>query len=131
MFEEIDHTADYALCVRGADLPELFIEAARGMNTLTGGAPGQPAASREIALEAPDPETLLVTWLEELVFLMEIEEEMYDQFEMLSFAPTALTAKVTGGPAVGLDKLIKAVTFHDLAIRETAGGYETTIVFDV
>jgi SHS2 domain-containing protein len=30
-----------------------------------------------------------------------------------------------------VEKLIKAVTYHDLSIRETAEGYETIVVFDV
>jgi SHS2 domain-containing protein len=46
-----------------------------------------------------------------------------------------LRVRARGGPATGVDKLIKAVTFHNLAIRANKGGpetiYETTIVFDV
>lgn len=131
MFEEIEHTADYAVRVRGTDLRELFVEAARGMNALTGGRPGQPSRCRELVLDAPDAETLLVSWLEELVFLMEVEGEIVDQFEILGLTPTSLKARLTGGPAVDVDKAVKAVTFHELAIRETGDGYETTIVFDV
>jgi SHS2 domain-containing protein len=131
MYEEIDHTADYAIRVRGVDLPALFIEAARGMNALTGGAVVGPAVSREIDVEAPELETLLVSWLEELAFLMETEGEMYDEFDVISLSPTSLRVRAQGGSASGLDKLIKAITFHDLAIRQTAAGYETIIVFDV
>ena len=131
MYEEIDHTADYAIRVRGLDLPSLFIEAARGMNALTGGAPVGPAVSREIQVEASDLEALLVSWLEELAFLMEIEGEMYSDFNVISLSPTSLRVRAQGGAVTGLDKQIKAITFHDLAIRHTAAGYQTTIVFDV
>ena len=131
MYEEIDHTADYAIRVRGLDLPSLFIEAARGMNALTGGAAVGPAVSREIQVEASDLEALLVSWLEELAFLMEIEGEMYSDFNVISLSPTSLRVRAQGGPVTGLDKQIKAITFHDLAIRHTAAGYQTTIVFDV
>jgi SHS2 domain-containing protein len=34
-------------------------------------------------------------------------------------------------PLHRLVKAIKAVTFHNLAIRQTGQGYETEIVFDV
>ncbi|MCK4831528.1 MAG: archease [Anaerolineales bacterium] len=135
MFKEIEHTADYAIKVWGADLSELFVDAAHGMNALTGGKLDRPETTREIALEAADPETLLVTWLEELAFLMEVEGEMYSHFEVLALTDTALRVRARGGMATGVDKLIKAVTFHNLAIRENKGGpetiYETTIVFDV
>ncbi len=131
MFKEIEHTADYAIKVWGADLSELFVDAAHGMNALTGGEPDRPEISREIALEAADPETLLVAWLEELAFLMEVEGEMYSHFEVLALTHTALWIRARGGLATRVDKLIKAVTFHNLAIRESKGTYETTIVFDV
>jgi SHS2 domain-containing protein len=131
MYEEIDHTADYAIHVRGIDLPGLFVAAARGMNALTGGAVVHPPVSREIHVEASELETLLVTWLEELAFLMETAGEMYEEFQVISLSPTSLRVRAQGGAVSGLDKLIKAITFHDLAIRQTAAGYETTVVFDV
>ncbi|HNS40689.1 MAG TPA: archease [Promineifilum sp.] len=40
-------------------------------------------------------------------------------------------AAVCGGRAPELQKHIKAVTYHDLAIREVGGALEVTIVFDV
>ena len=131
MYEEIEHTADYAIRVWGEDLPSLFIAAARGMNALTGGIPADTSLEREIQIKARDLESLLVAWLEELAFLIETEGEIFDQFEMLAFSPTILQARVGGGPVAELDRLIKAVTFHDLSIQETAAGWETSVVFDV
>jgi len=40
-------------------------------------------------------------------------------------------AEVAGAPIESIAKEIKAVTYHNLAVRETARGLETTIVFDV
>ena len=131
MFEELEHTADYAIRAWGKNLPELFIEAARGMNSLTGGKPGSPSSSRRIKLEAPDLETLLISWIEELAYYMEVESMIFSDLKISNLSPHVLQATVTGGPAVGLSKLIKAITYHHLEIQEVAGGYETTIVFDV
>jgi SHS2 domain-containing protein len=134
MYKEIDHTADYAIRAWGADLPELFVEAARGMNALAGGELGQadqPGRIRELSLEAQDLESLLVLWLEELTLLMELEGEQADGFEIQALTTTSLQAKVTTRKVVGLNKLIKAVTYHDLSIRPSDGGYGTVIVFDV
>ncbi len=130
-FEEIEHTADYAIQVHGEDIPALLIAAARGMNSLTGGQAGDVSIRRQIAISADDLESLLVTWLEELAFLMEVEGEIFDQFDVLSFSSTTLQVNVSGGPVVHLEKLIKAVTFHDLSIQKTAEGWRTSIVFDV
>lgn len=131
MFEEIDHTADYAIRVIGDDLASLFVEAARGMNALTGGTAVDSAITREIQVEAGDLEALLVTWLEELAYYMERDGEMYQEFKVISLSPTCLRVEAKGGSGRNLEKLIKGVTFHDLAIRQTKGGYETTVVFDV
>lgn len=134
-FEEIEHTADVALRVHGKDLAELFVNAARGMWTLI--VPDVealvPAITREIELEAMDAEVLLVDWLSELLYLHETEQEIYSQFVIHDISPQHLRAEVKGGAVNGhtLRKHIKAVTFHDLSIEETAEGFRATVVFDV
>ena len=152
-FEEVSHTADWALRVRGATLAELFAHAAEGMYSLVGGrvAEGAPRITREVSLAAPDVESLLVAWLNELLYLTESEAYMFDTFEMRDLggairidlpSPQSgifdgksggnrLVARVTGGRAAGLKKQIKATTFHNLRIATTKDGLETTIVFDV
>lgn len=134
-FEEIEHTADVGLRVRGKDLPALFVNAARGMWTLI--VPdidsAEPIVTRKIELEAMDLEVLLVDWLSELLYLHETEHEAYSQFAVHEISPTYLRAEARGAPVKGhtLRKHIKAVTFNDLAIEETAEGFGATIVFDV
>jgi SHS2 domain-containing protein len=84
-----------------------------------------------VSLEAMDYESLLVDWLNELIYLHEVERETYSQFAIETLSPEKLKAHVTGGPTKSKTKAIKAATFHDLAIKETANGLVTTIVFDV
>ena len=131
MYTEIEHTADYAIRVSSPDLAGLFRDAARGMYALTGGTVPETPNSREIELLAADVETLLVSWLEELSFWLEMEGEMAGQIAFERLTTTELAARIETGPAAGLTKLIKAVTFHDLEISLSARGYEVTIVFDV
>ena len=130
-FEEIEHTADYALQIHAEDLSSLYVLAAKGMNQLTGGQVGDATIRRRIDVSADDLESLMVTWLEELAFLMEVEGEIYEGFEILSISPTELQAQVTGGQSTHVERLIKAVTFHDLSIQRTEEGWKTSIVFDV
>lgn len=131
MYREIEHTADYAIHVTAGDLPALFVEAARGMNALTGAVALEPAVRQQFELDAPDLETLLVVWLEELAFLMESENQMLTTIEIESFSPTHLVATGATHSIDQIEKLIKAITFHDLRIAAGPDGYETTIVFDV
>lgn len=130
-FEEIEHTADLALRVYGRDMRELFANAAYGMFTLMAEPSEEPACKREVSLEAMDYEGLLVDWLNELIYLHEVEGETYSQFNIETLSPTKLEAHVIGGPTRIKTKAIKAATFHDLAIKETANGLVATIVFDV
>ncbi len=131
-FEEIEHTADLAIRVYGQDMRELFANAAHGMFALMA-EPSleEPAREQEVSLEAMDYESLLVDWLNELIFLHEVERETYSQFAIETLSPTQLKAHVTGGPTKSKTKAIKAATFHDLTIKETANGLVATIVFDV
>lgn len=130
-FEEISHTADWSARVWAADLPSLFIEAARAMNSLSGTVTGTgPSVTRTFEAEGPDPESLLVAFLSELLYYQEQENLIFDKFD-LRVANQWLKVELEGAEISSSDKAIKAVTYHNLKIEKTNEGFETTIVFDV
>jgi len=132
-FEEIEHTADWALRIRGHDLSHLLLNAARGMSSLLiSDLTGIPLTHQEqIELAAYDAESLLVNWLSELAYWAEAESIVFAQFDMQHVTPTTLQSVAHGGHVPDLKKHIKAVTYHNLEIIETADGLEATVVFDV
>lgn len=132
-WKEISHTADLSLRVWGDDLRALFENAARGMLELMGGKPDEhlPLIEKGYNLCAPDWETLLVDWLTELLYLAEDGEVLVGAVGVIEVDNLCLRASVSGWPGGRYDKLIKAVTYHDLAIVSTGQGYEVVIVFDV
>ena len=131
-YEEIEHTADWALRVRGADLPALFSNAALGMMELAGVRTGKEAGQvRLIELQAIDTETLLVDWLNELVVALEMEQLAFREIKLEITSGWKLVGTVRAVPLTSMDKPIKAVTFNELHIQESPEGLETTIVFDV
>lgn len=136
-FLEVDHTADWALRVWAATLPELFVDAARGMYALAGvSAEARPRERgelqvRRVGVEGGDYESLLVSWLQELLYHTESEGLAFFEFRIEALEPGRLAAAAWGAPGDRLEKVIKAVTYHDLNIRETPEGLEATIVFDV
>jgi len=131
-FEEVEHTADLALKVHGHSLEEIFANAACGLFSLMADLENlSPTVSREVHLGAPDRESLLVDWLNELLYLHEVEEEIYTRFEIETLSSTALSAIVWGAKMKASKLTVKAATFHDLEIREAKDGYLATIVFDV
>ncbi len=130
-FEEVPHTADWSLRIWAADLPGLFSEAARGMIALAGThLASSSKIKRNISLSAPDLEGLLVSFLSELLFIGEQEKLAFDDFR-ISIKGEKLEAEMIGAPILSIDKIIKAVTYHNLRINHTAKGFETEIVFDV
>jgi SHS2 domain-containing protein len=87
--------------------------------------------SRAVEVESPDVETLLVDWLSELNYRRELMGEVYNRFDFQEISRTRLRATVAGTNGVRPRRGVKAVTFHDLAVKQTPEGYEATIVFDV
>ena len=130
-YEEKAHTADWALRVWADDLEGLFAEAARGMYALSGANQAEgPKVKRTFEAEAPDAESLLVAFLSELVYAVEQEHLIFDEFDV-QVEGIKLKVEMSGTPILSLTKAIKAVTYHNLQIRPTARGYEVEIVFDV
>src|SRR5690349_3114593 len=81
-WEEVDHTADWSLRVRGADLRSLFENAALGMVSLLGDAkPTDITFHRVIEVSAMDSESLLVEWLTELLYVLE-EDLMFSEIHV-------------------------------------------------
>jgi len=130
-FEEFPHTADCALRAWAPDLASLFAEAALGLNSIAGAEIGSGArVTRQISLHEPDVESLLVAFLTELVYSQEQEALGFDRFH-LHVSNRSLSGTLDGSMLASLSKPIKAVTFHNLEIRESARGKEAEIVFDV
>ena len=128
---EVEHTADWGLEVWAPDLAGLLEEAARGMFELIGAVVSEEdRCHRELEITADDGEQLLVSFLEELLFLTESENIAVDAF-LLKLVGESVLARLEGGTIVSREKEIKAVTFHNLEIVETERGLETRIIFDV
>jgi SHS2 domain-containing protein len=130
-FRELEHTADWQLEVWAPDLPALLEQSARGMYALAGARlQAGSRLNRKLDLPMKDPESLLVTFLAELLFLEEQEGLAFDAFN-LQIEGSLLHAGLGGARLVSIDKEIKAVTYHNLVINKTPRGLEVKIVFDV
>lgn len=130
-FEEIQHTADWALKVWAPDFACLLEQAALGMNQLMGVMVDSTlSAERVLVLTAADREGLLVAFLNRILYEMEMDSIGFDHLDIL-VEGLQLKARLTGGKLLELQKRVKAVTYHNLMIHATAVGLETTIVMDV
>ncbi len=135
-FTAIDHTADAGIKVYGHTLSELFAHAAYGMfSTIANLKLVIPTISRVIEVSASDQEALLVQWLADLNFLYLTRHELYCHFAIEALNDCDLIATIQG-EAVDLNRHeihteIKAVTFHQLYIRQQQDMWESQIIFDL
>ena len=135
-FEELEHTADLALKVHGHSLKEVFINAACGLFSLMADLESlSPSVSREVYLEAPDRESLLVDWLNELLYFFDTELFLGSRYEIRELSRDHLSADVWGERydehRHRIRRVIKAVTYHQLSVRECQGRWEARVVFDL
>lgn len=133
-FEEIEHTADRAFRVMGHDMVALLENAALAMQALDRDGPrstAEPSTTRAIEVEGVDGESLLVNWLNEILYLEQEYHLECEQFHIDDLKNHCLRARVETRQCDRNYTRIKAVTFHNLKIRETPEGFEAEVVVDV
>ncbi|MFQ6116290.1 MAG: archease [bacterium] len=135
-YRQIDHTADVGIKVYGRNLAELYANAALGLFEIISNLEKvNPNIERTIQVEATDQETLLVNWLSELNYLFFTEGEIYKEFQIEEITDMKLLARVKG-EKIDYDQHeifteVKAVTYHQLYIKQTAQGLEAQVIFDL
>jgi SHS2 domain-containing protein len=136
-YEFFGTTADKGILARGRDLPEVFVNGARGLVAMMVEDPTaiRPVERRTVELTAGSPEGLLVAWLSELLYLYEVEAFLPASWTVTRLTETALSAEVSGEAfdparhrAAGH---VKAVTYHGLHITRDVAGYRAPIIVDV
>ncbi|MDY6906940.1 MAG: archease [Chloroflexota bacterium] len=134
-FWVIEHTADVGIAAVGADIDEAFANAALGLFSLMVDLDtvGQ-ATCREVEVAATEREGLLVAWLNELVYLFEVEGVLFKRFEVRTVGDTALRARCYG-EHIDLSRhhiqmAVKAATYHMLKV-ERGDGYRVEVLFDI
>jgi len=137
-YEVFDHTADAGLRVCGADLDELLREGARALTAVLVADPRSIPADRteRLAIEAGRLDDLFFDFLAELLVRFDTSGFVARRVELeVSAQPPALRATVEGGTfdpdrhAGGHE--VKAITYHDLEVRRTDGGYEARVIIDI
>ncbi|HVP37569.1 MAG TPA: archease [Candidatus Saccharimonadales bacterium] len=136
-FEEVPHAADLAIVVRGADPAGLYARAALALYALLVEPAGvRPAERRRVEVEGLDREDLLHEWLARLLSEFYTEGFVGRAVHVARCEDTRLEADLDGDrfdrARHALRREIKAVTFHQLAVRPApGGGWEARITFDV
>ena len=135
-FEIIDHTADVGIVAYGADVEELFSNAALALFSLI----TEPESIKgklhfDLTVNSEDRDSLLVEWLNELIYLFDVEHILFNRFDIESLTRNQLKATCYGetfDPIKHKVKVgVKAATYHMLKLDKNGGGYKAQIIFDI
>ena len=133
-FEEISHTADIKIRVRAPTLEALFSETFNALMQVMYGTERSGGIVKEIEVESPDNESLLLDFLSEVLFVSEVESLVFFNAS-ISIHGSRLTAELSGEPfdpirhAGGSE--VKGISYSGLSIIHDANGYMLDIIFDV
>ena len=132
-YRELDHIADWAIEVWGQDLAALFEHAAVALFEMQGAdLTIEPAVMAHVSCKGMDLETLLVAWLNELLYLSEMNDALFTRFDVAivgDIEPT-LTASVRGVPGRGHLAHVKAITYYRLTVEQGVADWRATVTFD-
>lgn len=126
----VEHVGEVELELEGSSVADLCVEALAAFRELVDGATANGAAfERELVLPEAEPSLLLVDWLNELVFLAEVEGFVPERVERIELGEDlrATLAGVRGHPR----HLVKAATLHDLELSNREGVWRARVVLDV
>jgi SHS2 domain-containing protein len=133
-FEEISHTADIKIRVRAPTLEDLFSETFNALMQVMYGTERSGGIIKEIKVESPDNESLLLDFLSDVLFVSEVESLVFFNTS-ISIHGSRLTAELSGEPfdpirhAGGSE--VKGISYSGLSIIHDANGYMLDIIFDV
>jgi SHS2 domain-containing protein len=132
----LNHTADLGIKVRGGDLRNLFESAGRALMHLMvrGKIPGK-TRSLKISVSGEDLADLMVRWLGEILYLFSGENLVVTAIDMGSVSSSRLEATLQTVPFEPeiheVFNEIKAVTYHQIEVKEKGNHWEARVIFDV
>ena len=135
-FEIVDHTADVGIIAYGADIKELFSNAALALFSLiTEPENIEEKLHRDLEIVSEDRDSLLIEWLNELIYLFDAEHILFRRFDIEDLSYNQLKATCYGESFDPLRHKIKtgvkAATYHMLKIDKGGSGYKAQVIFDV
>jgi SHS2 domain-containing protein len=133
-YEILEHKADLKIKVKGSSKEELFLNALLGMEK--GLRPEtketKEEIKREIKIKSIDLPALLVDFLNEALYLIQVNKEIYNSINFRKLTDSELAGELIGQKVERFGEDIKAVTYHDLDIYQKEDGtWEAVVLFDI
>jgi len=135
-FRILEHTADIGFEAFGSTCEETFANAGRALIHLIVDLDAiDPREKVTLQVQGADPGSVLVNWLSELLYLHDAEGWLFRDFEILNLRDDSLSA-IARGEKFDRSRhqaklLVKAVTYHQLALERTPEGWRAQVYVDV
>lgn len=135
-FRILEHTADVGFEAFGSTREEVFANAAGAlMNLIVEVESVAPGETVTVEIHGPDPENVLVNWLSELIYLHDAEGWLFRDFEIRRLRDDSLRALARGEKFQQskhrIKLLVKAITYHQLALEKSATGWRAQVYVDI
>jgi SHS2 domain-containing protein len=135
-FDLLEHPADIGFRARGATLEELFANSAHALlSIILASSNIRPIQSISIPGSGADPESLLVNWLNEVLYYVDGRRMALGTFDVVRVDETRVECIARGEPrdrdrhASRLG--VKAVTYHQLKVALMEGGWIAEVFVDI
>ncbi len=133
-YEILDHKADLKIRAFGKTKEELFLNVLSGMSENMKPELQKPGekTKRKIKLSSFDFQALLVDFLSEILYLSQVNKEVFFEAKFKKFSENEIDGEIFGQKAKRFGEDIKAVTYHNLEIKKTKNKtWEATVLFDI
>jgi SHS2 domain-containing protein len=134
-FELRDHTADVGIEATGATLDETFAALADGMAAAMCEGVPDVGDRFDVGVVAESREALLFDYLDELIYERDVRNVLPVDNEAFVDGrgdEWTLEGSARGVPLAAIDaREVKAVTYSEMRIEETADGWQAYVVVDV
>lgn len=133
----IPHASDICIEVHETTISKLFKKAALALldQMVVSKAKNERKIVRHINIKAPDKNLLFVYWLQEILYQFYVHGYIYKSSKIARLTDTELKANVTFSkfsPEKHIVKReVKAVTHHDVFIRERNNKYMVRFIIDI
>lgn len=134
--EQFEVEADVGIRAWGPTRAEAFAQAALGVLALVADpSTVAPREAREVRAQADGPETLLAAWIDECLYVHEIEAFVVSRVEVTACSDTVVHGRLYGEPLDAgrhrLGTVVKAATLHGVSVQVREGRHEVEIIVDV
>lgn len=129
-YKFLEHTADIMFEAYGNSYPEALQNAAAAMFSVIGKA--EPEEKVRLSVSAQNIEELTVFALSDLLTASDTNETVFSRMEVREFDPKKLTLEMEAfGEKKRPRESVKAVTHHDILVKEEKGRWTIRILLDI